>query len=272
VFAETPVDAITIEDIDRYARRKADGSRTVEKRREELRRVIAQRETTGRTAEAQQRELRALPPALSNASINKTLDVLSAVLEQAVEYRHLSRNPAKGKRRRLPVNRPSRSWLDRADHIAALLDAAGELDQRALARHGQRRVLLATLAFAGLRIGELLALKWRDVELARGTITVRDSKTAAGVRQVYILPALRDELVAYRARLGTVAPRPLVFGTSTGGRQSETNVRRRVLGRAVEIANARLEEDGEPLPKLTPTRCVVRSRRSSSRSVRTPPT
>jgi integrase len=41
------------------------------------------------------------------------------------------------------------------------LDAAAELDHEALphARHVPRRAMLATLAFAGLRIGELLALR-----------------------------------------------------------------------------------------------------------------
>ncbi|MDP9384584.1 MAG: site-specific integrase [Actinomycetota bacterium] len=146
------------------------------------------------------------------------------------------------------------AWLDRADHISALLDAATELDGRALARQDQRRALLATLAFAGLRIGELLALTWRDVDLARGTIRVRDSKTAAGVRTVNVVPALRDELLAYRASLRDVAPSARVFGTTTGGRQSETNVRRRILAPAVERANAALELEGvEPLPEgLTP--------------------
>jgi integrase len=217
-FAEVRVDRVTIEEVDRYARHK--------------------------TAEGR----------LSNGSVNKTVDVLSAVLEAAVEYEYLARNPAKGKRRRLPTTKPARTFLDRADHVGALLEAAGELDGAALARRGQRRALLATLAFAGPRIGELLALTWREVDLARGTIAVHDSKTAAGVRVVNVLPILRDELLAYRATLRDVLPSALVFATSTGGRQSETNVRRRVLAPAVERASKRLEAEGiEPLPEgLTP--------------------
>jgi integrase len=43
-------------------------------------------------------------------------------------------------------------------------------------------VQLAILAGAGLRIGEALALRWRDVDLGTGTIYVRDAKTAKGVR------------------------------------------------------------------------------------------
>ena len=49
-------------------------------------------------------------------------------------------------------------WLDRAQHIAALLDAAGELDRKAPPdrKHIERRALLSVLVFAGRRIGELI--------------------------------------------------------------------------------------------------------------------
>lgn len=230
-FARFRVDEITVEEVDRYARLKA-----------------AETKTIGEGAQTQ--EVRRL----SNSTINKTLDVLSGVLEAAVEYGHLQRNPAKGKRRRLPVTKPNRSWLDRADHIAALLDGAAALDRAARERKGQRRALVATLAYAGLRIGEMLDLRWGDVDLARGTITVRASKTDAGVRVVNVLPALRDELVAYRASLADAPRDALAFGTSTGGRQSETNVRRRILQPAVKLANERLaKRNAEPLPeRLTP--------------------
>ena len=216
-FALRRLDQITVEDVDRYRLGKVRGGK------------------------------------LSATSINKTLATLAAILESAVEYELIDRNPARGRRRRLPATAPRRSWLDRADHIAALLDAAGQRDQKAKVCRGQRRALLATLVFAGLRIGEALSLRWRDVDLARGTITVRDAKTDAGVRVVNILPILRDELGAYRARLEPTAV-ALVFGTANGHRQGATNVRRRVLSKAVEQANRRLAEDStEPLPEgLTP--------------------
>jgi integrase len=71
---------------------------------------------------------------------------------------------------------------------------------------------------------------------------------------VNLLPLLRDELLAYRASLRDVSGRQRVFGSSTGNRQSESNVRNRVLAKAVEKANERLELDEEaPIAvKLTP--------------------
>jgi integrase len=190
---------------------------------------------------------------LNPTSINKLLGTLAAILEDAVEYGLIPRNPAKGRRRRLPSIDPARSWIDRADHLAGLLDAAGQIDKAARVRHGQRRALLAMLAFAGLRLGEALALRWRDVDLARGTLTVRGGKTAAAARTVNLLPVLQDELSAYRAR--QVAPaETLVFATSTGHKQSRSNIRSRIMDPAVTLANERLaERQIDPLPAgLTP--------------------
>jgi integrase len=217
-FAKKRLDAITVEDVDRWRRAKVREGR------------------------------------IGAGSINKCLTTLGAILEVAVEYGHIDRNPAVGKRRRLPAPPPRRTWLDRAAHIAALLDAAGELDDEARSRKGQRRALIATLVLGGLRIGEMLDLKWGDVDLARGTLRVGRAKTHAGERTVYLLALLRDELLAYRASLGDVRPQQRVFGSATGNRQSESNVRNRVLAKAVEKANERLERGDEaPIAvKLTP--------------------
>jgi len=135
--------------------------------------------------------------ALSVTSINKMLTRLAQILDQAVEYELIGRNPAKGKSRRLKPVKPAPVWLDSAKQIAALLDAAGELDREARAdQRVPRRAILSTLVFTGMRIGELIELRWRDVNLADGTITVRASKTDAGMRRVDLLPVLQQRGVA----------------------------------------------------------------------------
>jgi integrase len=126
---------------------------------------------------------------LSAGSINRTVGVLAAVLEDAVEYGYLERNDAKGRRRKLPTSAPTRAHLE-PDHVEVLLAAAGELDAAEKAPCRRRRPMLATLAYAGLRVGELLALRWRDVDLAAGRLWVRASKTKAGVRSIDIQPEL----------------------------------------------------------------------------------
>ena len=191
---------------------------------------------------------------LSPTSINKLLTRLAQVLELAVEYELIARNSARGGRRRLRAPAPRRTFLDRADQIESLLAGAGRLDARARANRGIRRAMVATLVFAGLRLGELLALRWRDVDLAAGRITVPDSKTDAGVREVELQPVLRDELAGYKAGGPGARPESLVFPTATGRRWSQSNVRNRVLAKSIEEANKeRAKEELAPLPEgLTP--------------------
>ncbi len=199
---------------------------------------------------------------LSATSINKTITRLGQILEVAVEYGLIEANPAKGRRRRLKTQKVAPIWLDRPDHIEALLDAASELDRRAQVKGGHdqkggpvyRRALLATLVFAGLRIGELTALQWRDIDLTDNRITVRASKTDAGVRQIDLLPALRDELRTHKAQAPLVAPSDFVFATAYGTEPKQSNIRQRVLDRAVEHANHNLIKAGDvTLPEgLTP--------------------
>ncbi|MHB8659871.1 MAG: tyrosine-type recombinase/integrase, partial [Solirubrobacteraceae bacterium] len=45
--------------------------------------------------------------ALSPTSINKTITRLAQILEVAVEYELIDRNPAKGRRRRVKASRPA---------------------------------------------------------------------------------------------------------------------------------------------------------------------
>lgn len=217
-FGPLRLDAITVEEVDRFRRRKV---------------------TRG---------------GLAPSSINKFIETLAAILEVAVEYEHIPRNPARGKRRRLNAAKPKRAYLDRAEHITALLDAAGDLDREERRRTlPWRRALLAVLVFAGLRIGEALDLRWRDLDLASGTLHVRGTKTDAAERTVDLLPVLRDELLAYAAALPERDPDALIFpttGTSGryagGGKHSPSNIRNRVLNPAITNANATLAKCGAP--------------------------
>ena len=146
--------------------------------------------------------------------------------------------------------------------VEALLDAASALDQHAKTKGGHdqkgglvyRRALLATLVYAGPRIGELTALRWRDIDLAGNRITIRASKTDAGLRRIDLLPALRDELTAHKAQAPDIAPEAFVFPSSKGTEMAHGNVRIRVLRKAVDSANENLAKQADvPLPDgLTP--------------------
>ncbi len=255
-FAGHRLSQITIREVDRYrAVKVAEANR----RAEAIQQVLDDEKLSRSQRERKLRQARALP-GIAPASVNKTITRLGQILEVAKEYRMISDNPARGKNRRLKASKPAPVWFDRAEQIRALLDAAGELDREAPygRRHVARRAMLATLVFAGLRIGELTALRWRDVDLAANRISVRESKTDAGVREIALLPVLRDELLAHKAhqvskRSGAQASE-FVFPTSQGRQFGASNIRRRALDKAVERANERLAESGDvPLPDgLTP--------------------
>ncbi len=255
-FKSHRLSQITIAEVDRYRQAKVAEARAIQAA------AANGRPLTHTYTDKNGCERKRARRALSATSINKTITRLGQILEVAVEYGLIGANPAKGRRRRLKPQKAAPVWLDRAEHIEALLDAAGELDVHAKAKGGHdqkgglvyRRALLSTLVFAGLRIGELTALQWRDVDLAGSRLTVRASKTDAGMRQVDLLPALRDELAAYKAHAASTGPSVFVFTTAAGSELIQGNIRRRVLDKAVATANEKLIEAGEvPLPEgLTP--------------------
>lgn len=171
---------------------------------------------------------------LAPAQINKTLKRLSQILDLAVDYGHLPSNPAasKGGRRRVKESAPRRTWVE-PEQLMALLDAAPK----------GHRAILATLAGAGLRVGELCALDWRDLDLATGTLTVQASKTPAGRREVDLPSGLLTELWTLAATSERTGPDDPVFIGRRGNRQTSDNVGRR-LKSAIKAANVELEKVG----------------------------
>lgn len=175
---------------------------------------------------------------LAANAVNKTIIRLAQVLEVALEYGHIERNPAKGKRRRARATEPKRTWVE-PEQLPALIEAA----------NANLRPLIATLAGAGLRIGEACALDWRDVKLSTGTLIVRESKTAAGEgREVDLPVGLSEELATWKARSPRTRPGDPVFvsGRPRGdkhSRQTPRNAQAR-LATVVDAANAKLREAG----------------------------
>lgn len=189
---------------------------------------------------------------LSAGSINRTIDYLQWALSIAIEYKRfgITENAAEGKRRRLREKRPAPVYIHSAAQVEALLQAAAELDRDPHYELAEREVILATFLFAGLRAHELGDLLWRDVDLAGARVFVGRSKTEAGLREIKILPILRDILAAYKAVVYRGDPDGLVFPTLTGARRDPDNLRARVLGPTFERADELLESRGQvPLPR-----------------------
>jgi len=180
---------------------------------------------------------------LGGTSVNKTIARLAQILDLAVEYGYISANPARGRRRRAKSAPPRRTFLE-PEQVIAVLDAAAELDREAT-RYKQtgRRAIMATLTLAGLRVGELAALRWQDMDLTYRKLYVRDSKTQAGVRVVPISAFLKNELIAYKAQ---AVASDLVFPTGTGHQRDKDNIRNRVHNPVIARANEDLAKHERP--------------------------
>jgi integrase len=186
---------------------------------------------------------------LAAGSINRTIVTLAAVLDLAIEYGHIKRNVARGKRRKLATKKQRPVYLDGVDQIVATLDAARELDEAKESRTSDRYPLVATLLLAGPRVAEASELRVRDLDLDRGHLEVGRSKTAAGMRRIDLLPVLRDALGTYKAaHRGGVDD--LLFTTRAGTARNRHNIARRVLAPVVARADELLEERGQhPMPR-----------------------
>ena len=187
---------------------------------------------------------------LAPSTINRTIGFLQWVLSIALEYGYVTHNAAAGKRRRLRARRPAPVHLDTAAQIEALLEAAAALDRDVRQRCGEREAIVATLVFAGPRANELCGLRWRDVDLAAGRLFIGRSKTDAGLREIKMLPLLRDLLASHKAAAHPGGPEDLVFPSETGTSRDPENLRSRILAPTFKRADELLVSRGlVPLPK-----------------------
>lgn len=128
-------------------------------------------------------------------TVRGILDVLRMMLRQALEDGHVERNVA-------ALVKPPRLEQRTPQHFSAE-QARRFLD---VTKDDELGSLYAVALGTGLRRGELLGLVWRDCDLARGTIRVRASKTAAGIRTVPIPPFGRDALARLERSPGPIWP------------------------------------------------------------------
>jgi integrase len=96
--------------------------------------------------------------------------VLSGILAGAVKGKRLAANPAKGIEG-LPRKTAKRHVYLSAQDVARLTDESGE-----------HRALVLVLAFTGLRWGEAIALRVRDVEFLRRRLSVSENAVQIGAR------------------------------------------------------------------------------------------
>jgi integrase len=145
------------------------------------------------------------------STILNTLMPLRAIFRRAVARGDVAVNPTT--ELELPAVRGRRDRIASPEEASKLVEALPEQD----------RGLWAAALYGGLRRGELQALRWDDVDLAKGVIRVErawdvregeiEPKSRAGRRPVPIAAVLRDHLVEHKQRRDNAG---LVFGRPDG--------------------------------------------------------
>jgi integrase len=174
--------------------------------------------------------------------------IVAGTFALAVRRGTITRNPMDGL---TPSERPKQ----RNAKTISVLDAKA-MEKLVAAGSSERwKAAIGLAGYAGLRLGEIRALTWADVDFDNNAVHVRRSllpngtskapKTQAGVRDVPMLPALRRALVAWKLRSPRTHTSHLVTCTATGRQVQERNLRR-----ALEAAKTKagfVESDVERL-------------------------
>ena len=163
----------------------------------------------------------------ASATVRGVRATLSTVLQVAVERGHLDKNPVHGIRLRETEARKERRFYS-PPQVRMLLAVLPEPCRTI--------VLLAVLT--GLRIGEILALRWKRVDLLRGTLEVAETfsegefgtpKTRSSRRSIPISSILRQALEEHHKRSPRNQGEDLLFSTPKGTPMSPKNLYNRQL-------------------------------------------
>jgi integrase len=139
--------------------------------------------------EFKQRRLR---KGLKKSSINREIGLLKSMLTSAVKWKLVTHNGA-NEAKLFRLDNPPMSRILATDEEVNLLRACDDLHLRLRAPHLRLVILIAL--YTGLRRGEILALRWADIDLENRILLVRKSKTPAGQgRKVNLNSRLYDAL------------------------------------------------------------------------------
>jgi integrase len=163
----------------------------------------------------------------------RSLAVLGAMLQFAVNRKLIPTNPAKG----VPLLKaaPKDRFLSEAE-VAALADTITTMeDEVALSRAAAAAIRL--LLLTGCRKGEILSLRWEWVDFGRGCLRLPDSKT--GAKTVPVASAALELLAGLPHRSGFVLPAGKGQGHYTGLQKDWERVRERAGLAGVRVHDLR---------------------------------
>src|SRR5579872_6736483 len=140
---------------------------------------------------------------LSRPMARKVLQSVKAILKDAHRRGNVAQNVAAG----VTVKKDKRAENHRPV-VGVDIPLPGEVEAILKAARGRWKPLLVTAAFTGLRASELRGLRWKDIDLKQGTISVRQRadayneigapKSVTGVRAFPLRPIVVSTLREWR--------------------------------------------------------------------------
>jgi integrase len=186
------------------------------------------------TAEIQMWVTQKAKAGLAWNTVKNLRNLASRILRTAVEWRLVSSNPAHGVR--LPARQLSRPpRIITIEQFRSLLAALPE----------PVRTMVLLCGFTGVRAGELLALRWRHIDVERGVLQVRESvhrggfgppKTRNSVRDLPLGNVALAALLEHRKRSRQGRPEDLIFPSRKGTALCRDNLLKRIVYPACERA------------------------------------
>ena len=164
---------------------------------------------------------------LSGSSVHGMRTALSKVLQAAVDWDYLELNPARGIRIGDRGPKTERLYLNSSE-VLRLLTALPE----------PSHTIVVVAVLTGMRIGEILALRWKYLDLMRGSIQIRETvseglfgspKTRSGRRDVPMSDRVRNAFEVHRVQSRQSGPEDLVFASRNQTPINPKNLLRRVL-------------------------------------------
>lgn len=188
---------------------------------------------------------------LSPRSVNIALWALRAILDFALRLGYCHTNAAKLVK---GMKKPSmeRQALS-IEQLHILLNAA----------EGQGKILLMFASLVGCRLGECLAVRWKNLDWEEQTLEVKESyssfgldtpKTKSSLRTVNLPQVLVEKLKEHKVQQnalrlksgGSWGDQGLIFTSPTGNYLDQGNVRRWFY-KAIQKANEAIEEENQAL-------------------------
>lgn len=140
---------------------------------------------------------------MAPATVNRELACMKCIFNKAIEWGKATENPAR-RVKMLKENNQRLRYLEK-EEIEKLIDNSPEF----------LKPIVIVAVFTGMRKGEIINLKWQDIDLSKGIVYLQDSKI--GKREVYLNNNVKNMLIHIKKH----SESPYVFCNKNGNTYSK---------------------------------------------------